>query len=309
MSETWTLKCSDGEEYTFLTLNAPNDFSYNARFQLLKGAYGHHGMPVKYLSDPIPGIAGEELRDEQRPIREIYMPIRIQGSDAADFETNKAALRRSLRPDNTVELWITNSLGDTRVCYMKYLEGFDKAVDDDKRTTTWLNVPLRLAGFDPYFYDIPGNEITHTVDYSAPMRPFYRTPWFGDPWVINKAGVDRTWTVINDGDEDAYPIWKVAGPGNAPRFENLTTGKTFLLNYTLAAGETVTADFRDYGGNPHTVESELGGVTKNLRPYMDATLRTMWPLVPGPNDLAVELSAGQGGAAVEFSFLNRFEGV
>ena len=62
MVEVWILKCSDGEEYTFNTLNAPNDFSYYGRYHLLKGAYGHHGMPVKYLSDPIPGVAGENWR-------------------------------------------------------------------------------------------------------------------------------------------------------------------------------------------------------------------------------------------------------
>jgi hypothetical protein len=160
-----------------------------------------------------------------------------------------------------------------------------------------------LFGFDPWFYDIPGNEVTHTIGYSAPVRPFFRSPWFGDPWVINKSGVNREWTAMNDGDLTTYPVWTIAGPGKAPRLENQTTGKLFILNYTLAVGETVTLDTRD---NAHTVESNLHG---NLRPYMDATNRAMWPLIPGSNELAVELNGTVAGAAVEMAYLCRFEGV
>ena len=303
--ETWVLKCSDGEEYSFRTLNAPNDFTYYGRYHLLKGATGHHGMSVKYLSDPVPGMAGEELRDEQRPVREIYMPIRVQGKDAAEFSVVKQALRRSLRPDNIIELWITNESGDTRVCYMKYLEGFDKAVDDDKRAPNWMNIPLKLVGFDPYFYDIPGNEITHIIPYVVPTQPFLEpgVPWFCNPWRIGMSGVNKQWVVINDGDEDAYPVWTIGGPGRAPRLDNITTGLSFVLSYELAAGETVTMDFRD---NAHTVESDVKG---NLRKYMDLNLRAMWPLIPGPNEIAVELAKGLGTAAIEMTFLNRFEGV
>jgi hypothetical protein len=307
MAEIWTLKCSDGEEYTFRTLNAPNDFTYYGRYHLLKGATGHHGMPVKYTSDIVPGMAGEELREEQRPVREIYMPIRIQGATPSEFSEVKQALRRSLVPKNLIELWITNEAGDTRVCYMKYLEGFDKAVDDDKRAPNWINIPLRLVGFDPYFYDIPGNEITHTIGYEAPTKPFFDAdPWFCTPWRIGAAGVQKQWVVVNDGDEDAYPLWTILGPGRAPSLENLTTGKTFLLNYNLVAGEVVTIDMRD---NAHTVYSNLGGVELNLRKYMDKVSRAMWALQPGSNVLQIELNAAQGAAAVTFSFLNRFEGV
>jgi hypothetical protein len=266
-------------------------------------------MSVKYTSDVIPNIAGEELRDEIRPIRELYMPIRIQGINPSDLSLNKQNLRRSLVPANIVELWITNEMGDTRVCYCKYGEGFDKAVDDDKRSPVSINIPLKLLAFDPYFYDIPGNEIVHTVDYATTVVPFFNDDsWFSPEenaagWRLNAQGVSREWTVFNDGEEDAYPVWTITGPGVAPFLSNLTTDLSFLLDYTLSAGEIITVDMRD---NAHTVDSNFVG---NCRKYMDADARTMWPLIPGPNDLFVELPTGTSTAGVSFSFLNRWEGI
>jgi hypothetical protein len=304
--ETWVLKCSDGEQYSFKTVNAPNDFSYDARYHLLRGAYGHHGMPVKYTSDPIPNIAGEELRDEIRPIRELYMPIRIQGINPSDLSLKKQQLRRSLAPVNNVELWITNEMGDTRVCYCRYLEGFDKAVDDEKRTPVSINIPLKLVAYDPWFYDIPGAEVKHIISYAASVRLYFDTdPWFSSDsdmaWRLGGDSVNKQWTVFNEGEAPSYPIWIISGPGKVPTLQNFTSGKQFLLNYELSIGETVTIDM-----NAHTIESSMLG---NIRKYLDPIQRDWWPMVVGPNDVKVELNFGDVEAGISLSFLPMYEGV
>jgi phage-related protein len=309
MSEVWVIKTSDGEEYGFKTLtDDPMGLTYDGHYQLLKGAHGHHGMSRKYSSDPVPGMAGEELREEQIEIREIYMPIRIHGTDAADRDENKQALRRSISRAS-FELWITNEQGETRVFYCRYGGGFDKIVDDWTNSPTFINVPLTLICFDPYCYDLPGNEVTHTTEFTLPTQLFFdANPWFSSPWRLSSGSVNREWTVYNDGDEDAYPVWTLAGPGRAPILKNLTTGKSFALDYVLASNESITIDMTAW-----TVVATIGvgdaAVMTNARKYMIRTMRDMWALQPGPNDLSIEMYGGEQGAQVEFSFLKRFEGI
>jgi len=319
MTEVWKLKTSDGEEYEFVTVSTPGIYNYDTRYHVLKGAYGHHGMEVKHTSDPVPGVAGEELRETNYEIREMYMPIRIQGTSPADFTENKQNLRRSLRPTTEAQLWITNEQGETRVLYCRYNSGFAEAADDDKRGPTFIHIPLRLIAHDPYFYDIPANEIIHETNFVASTAVFFDAYTFlsdddSDPWGrIGSSSIGRIWTVNNPGDEDAYPVWTIIGPGRAPLLKNLTTGKSFYLNYVLSETETVVIDMRENQTASHTVEStvifEGDTITANLRKYMDQVMRNFWALEPGANELAIEFNSGAEGAAVNFSLLPRFQGV
>jgi hypothetical protein len=47
---------------------------------------------------------------------------------------------------------------------------------------------------------------------------------------------------VNQGDLDAFPVFRVTGPAAVPIIQNATTGQTLTINYTIAAGETVTVD-------------------------------------------------------------------
>jgi len=311
MSETWTFKTWDGEEYSLmLTGDDPSGLTYYGRYQLLKGARGHHGMPVTFTADRIPYKDGEEIGEEYRPPRELYMPMRIQGKNPSEFTANKNKIRRSFNPRKQLQLWITNEQGDTRVFYGRYQGGFDEAVDDWTRAPTWISIPLKVICHDPYCYDIPGNEIEHTVGFTVPTVPYFdANPWFSNPWRLGNSSVDNTWNIVNDGDFEAYPIWTVTGPGSAPYFENVTTGKYLALNYTLAEGEQIIIDTRE---NTHTVEGSTDGwvTSTNLRKYLDKDMRDWFPLEVGSNEITVLLRQGStGGSAVSFSFLKRFEGV
>jgi hypothetical protein len=172
MSEKWILKTEDGAVYNlnteFMHEENPNFPSYYSRYDLLKGVTGHHGMPVSYTSDVVPYIAGAEKRQMQRGVRTVYLPIRICGTDEADFHKNFSRIRQSLRPENEIELWVTNKEGRTRVLYCQYSKGFESVVDDWNKGPNWQKVPLYVEAFDPYWYDAPGSEIS---------RNFSSSPW------------------------------------------------------------------------------------------------------------------------------------
>ena len=168
MAEKWIIKTSDGEEYNLKTEQDLSEIPEQSDYHILKGATGHHGFPVTYNADSIPGIAGKELRDMQREIRTIYMPIRIGGKDPEDFHRHFSKLRRSLNPEQEHQLWVTNQEGQTKIIYVRYRSGFDAVVDDWTRALNWTKVGLYFDAFDPYFYDPPGSELT---------RNYSPTPW------------------------------------------------------------------------------------------------------------------------------------
>ena len=59
--------------------------------------------------------------------------------------------------------------------------------------------------------------------------------------------------VVNQGDLDAFPVFSVTGPAAIPVIQNATTGQEFTINYTVAAGETVTVDARTGAVTPGQV--------------------------------------------------------
>lgn len=170
MQEIWILKTADGEEYR---LNTTGDCSgsgdYDSVYNLLAETTGHHGIPVTILSDPIPEIAGLELRSVVKGTRTVYLPLRIVGTSEAALHRNVAKLRRSLlNPDADAQLWVTNGDGETRVIYVQYQKGFESVSDGTGRGRYWIKVPLYVEALDPYFYDPPGAEID---------RVFLPSPW------------------------------------------------------------------------------------------------------------------------------------
>ena len=128
MTEVWILKTADGEEYNFQVVpDNDNPFTYDSVYNLVDGVTGHHGSPITITSDPVPGIAGAELRDEQRGTRVVYLPLFIRGKTPAEFHYYLSKLRKSIIQMTDHQLWVTNEEGQTRVLYFRYQKGFDAA--------------------------------------------------------------------------------------------------------------------------------------------------------------------------------------
>ena len=137
----------------------------------MSGATGHHGTAITLTSDPIPGISGAELRDEQRGTRVVYMPLFIRAKTPAEFHYYFTKLRKSIIQMTDHQLWVTNEEGATRVLYCRYQKGFDTAADDDKSGLNWKFMGLYVEAMDPFFYDPPGSEIS---------RIYSPDPWSED---------------------------------------------------------------------------------------------------------------------------------
>jgi hypothetical protein len=77
-----------------------------------------------------------------------------------------------------------------------------------------------------------------------------RLTWkFGTSYIANKV------IIINRGDDSAYPVWTITGPGRWPTFKNITTGESISLDYDLIAGETVVLDTREFAHTCYSTRS------------------------------------------------------
>ena len=190
MTEVWILKTADGESYNFqVTPDNDNPFTYDGIYNLMQGVTGHHGSPITITTDPVPGIAGAELRDEQRGTRVVYLPLFIRGKTPAEFHRYLSKLRKSVIQMVDHQLWVTNEEGQTRVLYCRYQKGFETVADDEKGGLNWKFVGLYVEAMDPFWYDPPGAELT---------RNFSQDPWDDDFFTFSVSSALKQDALLGD---------------------------------------------------------------------------------------------------------------
>lgn len=90
-------------------------------------------------------------------------------------------------------------------------------------------------------------------------------------------------TVTNPGSSEAYPVFRITGPGTLRGLVNLTTGQEILFDaLSVATGETVTVDLRP---GRKTVRSSIRGSL--LFSVLAGSELASWALLPGSNSVAV----------------------
>jgi hypothetical protein len=96
--------------------------------------------------------------------------------------------------------------------------------------------------------------------------------------------------VVNAGDAETWPRFRVTGPITNPELLNQTTGDRIRLVYTLAAGEYLDI-------YPERGQVLLGGTADRYSAY-DFDTSTWWQLEPGANDVRLLAAAYGAGATV-----------
>lgn len=85
-------------------------------------------------------------------------------------------------------------------------------------------------------------------------------------------GANAAGNVLNDGDEDATPTFRIQGPATNPIIENLTSGLSLRLTYTLASGHYLSVD-------AHDGTILLDGAGSPLDGIVDFANSTWWQLL------------------------------
>lgn len=258
-----------------------------------RGATGLGDVDADVAVDKIPFASGGLARKINVPPREITLPIAIHEDSLGDLVLVADAVRT----------WFAT--GDER----RIRPGTLRVTrpDDSVRQIRCL----RRGG------------LMGDLDVGGPLSTLYVVDLLAeDPFPTEAADTVHTYTqsdvgdeliVINQGELDAYPIWKIQGPIAAGvRIENTTIGAAWQLNVAVA-------DFGPGGGGqsiidtrPPHLRSTIGiyrvdGLS--LYQYLEPGVSDLWWLAPGENRFTITATGVGANTRIELRYLARYRGL
>lgn len=282
MTETTVWIDPDGVQYTLEV-----DWSVSGRF-----------MPkIEFESDGVPGQPGEFFRSVRHGTHEFLMPFDILGTSEADLRTNIRAIMKAMNPTRGFgKVRVTSPLGDQREINCHISSGLEgNEVLGDNSGFTWQRFPATFLAHDPYWYDVSPTADSFAVTSSMPtFFPFF-------PLKITSSEIAVDDSVTNDGDEAAWPIWTITGPGSVIVLSNFTTGKRLYFPLgALSTGQSITIDTRP------GVKSVTYNDGSNAFSALSSD-SSLWPLIVGTNTIRLEMSGAVAGVSkLDLLFSQRY---
>lgn len=245
--------------------------------------------PLELVLEKLPGTPGSVLRYTRTREGRIKLPLYVEGTDFNSLLTKLEDLRA----------WFdTGNERDTAPGYLRITRPQDGAVreiacyyesglEGDFADGGWAAEPVvTLVAPDPYWSDV-----TETVQ------------------VYTQADLAADRSVINLGDFDAYPVWRITGPAANLNLTNVTANKFLAFTsdggLTLAAGDVLTVDTRPAPFSDLQVSDQDGN---NLFSKLTAG-SALWWLQPGQNHFFITATGTDGNTEFQLSWLPRYRGV
>jgi Phage tail protein len=255
--ETHTFTNPLGESVTFLTL---------------KGTTGRFMPPMVVTTVPSPAQHGSRYLASFHAERAVALPVAAPAIfDGRDELRRWARVLDPAKGEGTLTVvqgeWAGRSL---RCVYEAGLDELEETSGDFVNPATFL---FRAAW--PYWND--ASEASETVTQDDTVRVWFPFP----PLIFMASTAFAIITLTNDGDVDAWPTITGIGPGEDITVSNLTTGQSWTLEGVVDAGSELRVDHR-----PGFREVSVDGVNSFERLTPSSTL---WPLVPGPNQIEIEV--------------------
>jgi len=263
---------------------------------LAAGTRGLNNVTYEMATERHAGTDGTTVQAVTANPNEPTLGLMVQADSETELRGKVRGLVRAMRPKaGAGRLTVTSDDGDSRTltCYaVGGLEG-----DESPDTTlagAWWKAALKLYAADPYWYGAETSVTWSLVDLPA----FFPLP----PMQLAASTITGQKTITNLGDEDAFPVWTITGPGVAPELVNTTTGRSIALDLTLAEGDAVHIDTRP------GYQSVRDGDGTNLFGAL-TTDPALWVLEPGANSVAVLMDDVGAASSVTAYYSPRFAGI
>lgn len=255
------------------------------RLFVARGATGLGMAEVEFAADKIPYASGSLVRHVNVPPRRIELPIVVREDSIGDLVLTVDDLREWFgTADERVRdpgyLKVTRPDGSVRKIAAYYAGGLEG--DMGAGGTGWTQYVVSLYCPDPW---ATADEET-VLTYTTADLP--------------------TFSMINGGELDAYPIWTITGPVAIASAANVTTSKSWTHDAQLAGGETLIVDTRP--ASIRTTSQVYDGTGANRYADLNPASSLFW-LVPGQNNLAAALTGTSGATEVELRYLARYRGL
>lgn len=274
---------------TNLTLGGQSLISQQWNLQ----AFRNGSFPATvYTKSKRGGYQGSKLVTPTFASYQFVADWQIVGTDFADLCLQRdlfLGILATVHSDGAQTLVITNSDGSMRQISIKAIQ-VTGDIDTDSANSAFVEVTFEAEYPFLQSYDLKTEDILifNGGGFAIP---------FGVPLDMS-AGASTEAILTNAGNYQAYPIFTFVGPLTNPTIENLTTGKSLSLTYTLSA-DTDKIIIDTY---LRTVIIEPSGNVG--RQYVSGDF---WTVDKGDNEIQLTAGVGESGkCTVSFrdTFLN-----
>lgn len=298
--ETVTWVDPDDDEYV-LTLDTDH--------ALLEGITGRGMPPIRSNVQIVPLQPGSRTRSVVHDARQVALPLAFFDES---LDQVRALLRGQLRTfdptrgDSIVRVLTVDGVERELTCH--YIAGYEveevapaRGVSPDQAHQSGV---LVVHADDPYWYSTTPYTNEWTIDSSPGAFFPIPNPTTGSFVTLVSSAVFAVLTIDSDADVDSWPVWTIRGPGTSPVLTNLASGASLDLGgnggLTIADGEVVTIDTRPY---VKTVELNDG---TNLYPYLTDAGSDFWPILPGSQQVQIEMAGADANSLVTVSIDLRY---
>src|SRR5258708_7818720 len=209
-----------------------NEFALNGDAYLFldnPGRRGFKGLPPYTTSVlRVPLTDGDVPRFSLADPRPLDVHLLIKGSNPTDYESVRIALQNAMNPklgDGFFRCQRQDGMTQ-RDIFCRYASGFSGEESWGIASSVHQEYLLAFLAHDPYFYDKVATTLTFTSGAPTNFFPIM-------PVLLTGGTIGSGFTLANNGDTDAYPVWVITGPGTTPVLTNVTTGKAITTSITL----------------------------------------------------------------------------
>lgn len=243
---------------------------------------------------------GAVLRHQRLKEGDMQLPIQIKGNSKASRNELKTRLEAIVRPAaGPVRIHVYDPYSeDSRSRTVYYRAGL--------ATPDWSSPTSALYGvvFDYAEAWWRGAERGRQVKVAERKKPFITArrggpspnpafPFF--PAFVYSSVVQGTYTLTIQGDENAWPTWRIVGPGKDLLIENMTTGEQLFVAGDIFEPLTIVTDpqRQDIYSASRTRGEWWGQVDKKA---------SLFPLAAGTNKMRITMVGATQGSYVEYLY-------
>lgn len=257
---TYTLEGANGDVITF----------DNETYLLTVGISGFGIPPTNVRIEESAGDGGI-FRQSKRLPRDVDLPMTIFGSSRADVEAKLRRLGKILQDgQGAPKLRASYTDGTSLFLSVHYVGGGETIIDNDNAGLTWCRWVISLRAPNPFW--LSGIEEEFRISTGSTGRGLL--PLLTKLRVSSSSTLGVV-TVVNAGDVNAFPIWRITGP---------------VQNLTIGNGQELFGFANVFSGEVITVNTENGSVTNadgdNLYARLSAAPK-LFSLPPGTTGLSV----------------------
>lgn len=264
------------------------------------GADGHFAPTFKHVPEDISNDGGTRLRNLVLQPRTITIPLEIHHPDPVAARALWRTLGAAVDPrkgDGQLQFTPPDGIAREYRCrYVQGLEGDDSPEKSDPGRTTWLT-SLQVVAYDPIAQDVADTpQVWSIEDGDSSFWPVF-------PIRLGSSTVFADTIIDVFGDDLAWPVWDIAGPGSQLVLEN--KGKKLQWGGTLGPGETLTIDTRPPNMRDDTSIPRVRD-NRGINRFAELTAWDIWAFNPGEEHVHIEFSGADTDSQVSCAYRQRW---